>query len=74
MDAKQRYARKFCLPADQVRFFGELNDVQVEEVRQYFSSGLVGVGNYVYAVKRSGELVWQREKRDALMELRAETP
>ena len=62
------YARKFGLPSEQVKFFGELNEAQVEEVRQYFSAGLIGVGNYVYAVKRTGKLVWERLKRDELVE------
>lgn len=66
---KRHYARRFfCLPIGQVRYFGELNEAQVEEVRKYFSSGLVNVEQYVYAVRRDGRLVWQRERRDLLME------
>lgn len=67
--AKRYYARRFfCLPVDRIRYFGELNEAQVEEVRKYFSSGLVNVEQYVYAVKHDGCLVWQRERRDLLME------
>ena len=62
------YARKFGLPSEQVRFFDELTPKQVEEVRQLFSAGLIGVENYVYAVKRTGKLVWGRHKRDELVE------
>jgi hypothetical protein len=40
----------------------------VEEVRRLFSAGLVGVENYVYAVKGDGHLVWRREKRQPLLE------
>jgi len=65
---KDFYARKFGLSSEQVRFFDELTAEQVEEVRQFFSAGLVGVGNYVYAVKRTGKLVWGRLKRDELVE------
>lgn len=66
---KRYYARRFfCLPVDQIRYFGELDEAQIKEVRKYFSSGLVNVGQYVYAVKRDGRLVWQRERRDLLME------
>lgn len=66
---KQHYARRlFGLPTDQIRYFGELNKAQIEEVRKYFSSGLVNVEQYIYAVKRDGHLVWQRERRDSLLE------
>jgi len=62
------YARKFGLPAEQVKLFGELNPKQVCGVRRYFSAGLVNVENYVYAIKGDGELVWERFRRDRLME------
>lgn len=65
---KERYGRKFGLPAEQIRFFGELTPVQVEDVRRYFTAGLIDVENYVYAVKRGGALVWNRERRDYLLE------
>ena len=71
-DVKERYARKFGLPADQIRFFDELTPAQAEDVRRQFSAGLAGVHDYVYAVKRDGSLVWHRERRDLLLEMRGE--
>ena len=65
---KYRYAQLFGLPAEQIRFFGELTPGQVEEVRQHFTAGLVDVDRWVYAVKRDGHLVWNRERRQELME------
>ena len=61
---KARYAEKFGLPAGQIRFFDELTPAQVEEVRHYFTAGLVSVERYVYAAKRDGGLVHRRERRD----------
>lgn len=69
MEIKRRYGRQFGLPAEQIRFFDELNEAQVEQVRQYYSVGLVDVEKYVYAVKRDGTLVWRRKRRDLLMEV-----
>lgn len=71
---KSQYARRFGLPEEQIRFFGELTPKQVDQVRQQFSAGLVDVGSYIYAVTRDGSLVWRREKRDPLMEMRGEFP
>jgi len=68
MNVKRWYGNKFALPAQQIRFFGELTKEQVEEVRKHFTSGLVNVEKYVYAIKRSGKLVWARERRDLLVE------
>lgn len=72
MTDKERYALKFGLPADQIRFFSELTPDQVGEVRRQFSAALVGVHDYVYAVKRDGSLVVRREERDPLLEMRGE--
>lgn len=69
---RQWYAREFGLPAEQVRYFEELTPAQVEKVRQYFSAGLVGVKDWMYAVKRDEDLVWHRVKRDGLVESRGE--
>jgi hypothetical protein len=66
--SKQHYAHEFGLPEEQVRFFDELTPAQVEDVQRYFSAGLVGVDNYVYAVKRNGRLVWNRLKRNPWLE------
>lgn len=68
MASKRHYADQFGLPEAQIRFFDELTPPQVEEVRQQFSAGLVNVENYVYAVKRDGELVRRRERRNPLLE------
>jgi len=65
---KERYARLFGLPAEQIRFFGELTPAQVEEVRRHFTAGLVEVDRWVYAVKRDGHLVTNRERRQPLLE------
>jgi hypothetical protein len=66
--AKQRYARQFGLPPDQIKYFGELTRAQVRDVQRYFSAGLVNVSNYVYAIRQDGRLVWRREKRNPLLE------
>ena len=66
---KERYGRRlFGLPAEQVRFFGELTPEQVEEVRLHFTAGLVDVDNWVYAVSQDGHLVTSRERRQPLIE------
>lgn len=65
---KGHYARLFGLPAEQIRFFGELTPDQVDEVRWHYSAGLVDVDNYVYAVKRDGHLVVNRVRRELLTE------
>jgi hypothetical protein len=65
---KGRYRELFGLPADQIRFFDELTESQVELVRRYFTAGLVNVEKYVYAVRRDGGLVARREKRNLLWE------
>ena len=68
MSAKYHYAREFGLPEEQIRFFDELTPAQVEEVRRYFSAGLVNVEKYVYAVRRDGHLVWGRRRRNHFLE------
>ena len=66
---KEHYGNLFGLPAEQIRFFDELTEAQVEEVRQKFTAGLVNVANYVYAAKRDGGLVPRREKRRPMIEM-----
>jgi hypothetical protein len=61
MTEKKRYARKFGLPADQIRYYNELTGAEREEVLYQF--GGHKPENYVYAVKRAGGLVWRRVKR-----------
>ncbi len=59
---KSLYARQcFGLPVEQVRFFDELTEVQQDEV--YWHFGRQNPGNYIYAVKRDGGLVEQRERK-----------
>lgn len=60
---RERYQQLFGLPAEQIRFFHELTDEQVQEVRYYFTAGLVDVDNWMYAVRRDGHLVSSRERR-----------
>lgn len=67
-EAKQHYARKFGLHPEQVRYFDELTADQVEEVRRQFDARLIGVEDYVYAVKRDGGLVWRRIRRNPIIE------
>lgn len=63
---KQIYARDFGLSVDQLRFFGELTEAQQAEVERLFN--LINPGDYIYAVKRDGGLVWERKKRDLVRE------
>lgn len=60
---RERFARKFGLPADQIRTFEELSLPQRAEVARVYS--LHNAGAYVYAVKRNAALVWNRFKRQA---------
>ena len=69
---KRQYARLAGLPASQMRFSGELTPAQIEEVRWHFTANLAGFHNYVYAVKQDGGLVWNRWRRDPLMEMRGD--
>jgi len=55
---RSRYARRFGLPPAQVRLFAELTEAQRHEVNAVYS--LYHADRYVYAVKRSGALVWNR--------------
>jgi len=64
---KERYAKKFGLPASQIRWLGELTTAQLEQMAAHY--GQLDTEQYVYAAKRDGGLVWHREKRDLLMEL-----
>lgn len=66
--ARERYARILGLPAAQIRFFGELDEAQIDEVRHQFSVKLIGVDKWVYAVRRDGTLVPNRERRSAIIE------
>ena len=66
MNEKGKYLDRFGLPEEQLRFFGELTPGQVEEVRRQFSAALVGVEDYIYAVRRDGTLVPARERRNIL--------
>lgn len=58
--AKYWYATKlFGLPEAQIRYYGELTKPQTAQCHYYF--GVAGCEAYIYAVKRSGDLVWNRE-------------
>jgi hypothetical protein len=64
---KEHYANKyFGLPIGQIKLFNELTEAQKARVGWWFN--LVNPASYVYAVKRDGNLVERREKRDMLME------
>jgi len=63
---KSYYARQFGLPEEQIRFFDELTEEQKKQAAQVF--GLWHAPEYVFAVKRDGDLVWRREKRNPLFE------
>jgi hypothetical protein len=56
---KERFAREFGLPVEQMRFFAELTEAQQARVNDHFS--LYRADEYIYAVKRDGGLVWRRE-------------
>lgn len=61
-DQKQLYADKcFGLPIEQIKFFPELTTEQMAQV--YFYFGNAGPNNFVYAVKRDGNLVTKRERK-----------
>ena len=59
---RERFARLFGLPVDQIRLFDELTEEQVDEVQQVYS--LYNADAYVFAVKQDGGLVWNRYKID----------
>jgi hypothetical protein len=61
MTQKERYAHKFGLPSDQIRYYSELTQAEREEALYQF--GGHKPENYVYAVKRAGGLVWRRVER-----------
>jgi len=61
MSIKNQYADKcFGLPVEQVKYFEELTEDQQAAARTRF--GRLGVERYVYAVKRDGSLVANRER------------
>lgn len=63
---KAMYAREFGLPPEQIRFFDELSEDQRKQV--FWSFNINRPSFYVYAVKRDGNLVWERKARDFLRE------
>ena len=69
---KNRYATKFFgLPVEQVKFFDELTPEQKKLVIWHFnfSRNDPDNANYVYAIKRDGNLVSKRYRRVPLMEI-----
>lgn len=59
---RERFARQFGLPVEQVKLFEELTQEQVDEVQRVY--GTYHADLYVFAVKRDGGLVWNRYKID----------
>ncbi len=59
---KSIYARQcFGLPVEQIKTFDKLTKAQQEAV--YWHFGRQNPGNFIYAVKRSSDLVEQRERK-----------
>lgn len=60
MNAKDFYATKcFALPPEQIRYYDELTTAQ--KGRCHYLFGKYNAENYVYAVKKDGGLVSNRE-------------
>lgn len=58
---KQLYADKcFGLPPEQIKAFDELTPEQQGRVHYFF--GKCDTGRFVYSVKKSGELIHNRER------------
>jgi hypothetical protein len=51
----------FGLPVEQIKTLDELTEDQLAEVHWHF--GRLNLGDFVYAIKRSGDLVEQRERK-----------
>ena len=58
---KQTAARRFNLPVEQIKTYDELTPAQKEQAAHYFGEGARGYSAYLYAVKKDGNLVWNRE-------------
>ena len=65
------YARQFGLSVSQIKYYNELTDAQKLEVSRLFNN--ITPGNYIYAVKRDGNLVWERKSRNFRHEARCAT-
>lgn len=62
MSNKQMYASHlFALPVEQIRYYDELTPEQLEQCHHYFGISQENNRKYVYAVKKNGGLVWNRE-------------
>ena len=57
---KEKAARAFVLPVEQIRYYDELNNDQRGSAAAKWGS-VPSRSNYVYAVKRDGELVSDRK-------------
>ena len=65
------YATKlFGLPEGQIKFYNELTQAQKDRVPWIFNA--LKPDDYIYAIKRNGNLVSKREKRIPLMEVEDE--
>jgi len=56
---KKEAAKQFGLPVAQMRYYSELSKEQCEKVARHWGK-VPPYGNYVYAAKRDGGLVWSR--------------
>ena len=65
---KAHAARRFALPVDQVRYYGELTDEQRDIAARHWGK-IPPYGDYVYAAKRDGGLVWDRYRVARLRQL-----
>ena len=56
---KKAAARRFVLPVEQIRYYSELNQAQRETAARHWGK-IPPYSNYIYAIKTSGGLVWDR--------------
>ena len=59
MDIKKRASKRFALPEEQIRYYSELTEHQIDLCDRWFGI-LPPRDNYMYAAKRDGGLVWDR--------------
>jgi hypothetical protein len=60
LGAKDHYNRIFALPAEQIRYYDELTTDQ--KGRCHYLFGKYNADSYVYAVRKDGGLVSNRER------------
>lgn len=69
MSEKALAARRFVLPVGQTRYFTELTGQQKIDAGRYWGTD-PDYTDYIYAVKRDGGLVWDRERLSKLYRYR----